>query len=693
MRRTLVVLTSAMMLALALVPAAAPAASRCDPLDKRGCLLPWPSNAYTVLDARTDTGRRLDLKADDMPRNAKGARVSPAEFNRADGFSPGSTILTYVPGINLKRTGATPVTDLRRSQDRGQPIALVNATTQTRELAWAEIDPAAKGKDRLLVIHPARNLARGQRYIVGLGRMRDDKGRIIKASAAFRAMRDQLQTSDPALERRRIGFERMFQTLAKVGLKRKDLFQAWDFTVASTPNATERAVDIRDNAFAVLGDNNLVDRNPKGGAPRFALDAPQEFAPCGTDGCQPGENDLLARTVTGVMTVPCYLNRTGCPVGSTFRYRKLKKTANFQADRFVFYPERKKNNTMQVPFRCVVPRAALARPSRLVVFGHAPYAGQDDVLRPDVQQLAQDGNLTFCAARQAGYASEDLGTLKAAFADVDTFPRVADRLQQGALNSILLGRLMLHPQGLVQQGAFRTPAGTPAIDTFTVYYDTISAGAFGGMVAALSPDSVRASLGTGGMNHTFMLPRSTAYTELDSIFRAAYPRRVERALLLSMLQGQWDRGETGGYAQSLTQDPLPSTPLHTLLFQAAVGDHRVPNLATEIEARTVEAVKRDPLYDKGRSADRISGFGITPSALLELGSVLTMWDGGPVRDGGRLGTPIAPTGPVPPTVGVDPHELPSQTPDARKQRSDFFNIDARFIDPCRPTLACRAVGY
>ena len=103
--------------------------------------------------------------------------------------------------------------------------------------------------------------------------MRDAKGRLIKASAAFRVMRDQLQTSDRALERRRIGFERMFQTLAKVGLKRKDLYQAWDFTVASTPNATERAVDIRDNAFAVLGDNNLVDRAVKGGAPRYALDA------------------------------------------------------------------------------------------------------------------------------------------------------------------------------------------------------------------------------------------------------------------------------------------------------------------------------------------------------------------------------------------------------------------------------------
>ena len=123
------------------------------------------------------------------------------------------------------------------------------------------------------------------------------------------------------------------------------------------------------------------------------------------------------------MTVPCYLDKpTAARSARRSAYRKLKKTANFQADRFVFYPARRKDNTMQVPFRCIVPRAALTKPSRLVTFGHAPYGGQDDVLRTDVQQLAQEGDLTICAARQAGNAEEDLPTIKAAFADVNTLP-------------------------------------------------------------------------------------------------------------------------------------------------------------------------------------------------------------------------------------------------------------------------------
>jgi len=697
-RRTLAALTGATIVALALVPAAAPAATGssprgCDPLDAKRCLLPWPNNAFTVSDVRTDTGRRVRLLPTQMPKNAKGRRIDPTDFNRADGFSPGSSILTYVPNLSLKKTGAVPVTNLRKALDRTQPIAVVNARTGARTLIWAEMDTTSKPGERLLIIHPAKNLSRGQRYIVALSNLKDAKGRLLKAPASFRVFRDQLQTKSRVQERRRLTFEKNFTALAKAGIKRKSLYLAWDFTVASTRNITERSLAIRDNAFAVLGDVNLVDRQVKGGAPRFALDAPQEFAPCGSDGCQAGESDLLARKVTGTMTVPCYLDKKGCPVGSRFRYEHLKKTATFQANRFVYVPDRIKDNTMQVPFTCIVPRAALSKPSRPVLYGHAQFSGQDDVLRPDVQALAQDGDITFCAAREAGYASEDAALLRSSFADASRFAQVADRLQQGAINTLMLGRLMIHPQGLVSQPAFRTPAGGPAVDTFELSYDTTSGGAFGGMLTALSPDAVRASLGTGGMNYNLMLPRSINFKPFEAGFATAYPSRLDRMLILSMLQGQWDRAETDGYAQSLTQDPLPNTPLHTLLFQAAVGDHQVPTVATEIEARSVEAVVRQPEFDAGRSADLIPGYALTETSQLELGSVLTMWDGGPVRDGGASGTPIATAADVPLTAGKDPHDLPAQTPDARKQRSDFMHPDARFVDPCPPARACRAAGW
>ena len=93
--------------------------------------------------------------------------------------APARAILTYVPGLNLKRTGAVPVTDLRRSQ-RPRPAdrARQRDDADARARVGGDGPRGQAASDRLLIIHPAKNLKRGQRYIVGLGRMRDASGRI-----------------------------------------------------------------------------------------------------------------------------------------------------------------------------------------------------------------------------------------------------------------------------------------------------------------------------------------------------------------------------------------------------------------------------------------------------------------------------------------------------------------------------------
>ena len=62
--------------------------------------------------------------------------------------------------------------------------------------------------------------------------------------------------------------------------------------------------------------------------------------------------------------------------------------------------------------------------------------------------MANEHNFVFCATAWAGFASEDLGNIVAAINDFSKFNTVADRMQQGFLNQLLLGRLMIHPQGL-----------------------------------------------------------------------------------------------------------------------------------------------------------------------------------------------------------------------------------------------------
>ena len=66
------------------------AAGVCDPIDPAHCLLPFPNDHFTVADPTTDTGRRVALSPLALPTNAAGKPWDPTEWNRNDGFSPGS---------------------------------------------------------------------------------------------------------------------------------------------------------------------------------------------------------------------------------------------------------------------------------------------------------------------------------------------------------------------------------------------------------------------------------------------------------------------------------------------------------------------------------------------------------------------------------------------------------------------------
>src|SRR5215210_9357867 len=115
----------------------------CDFLDPAVCQFPWPNNLFTKRDKSTDTGLRLALRKSAMPRNKDGTPIDPTDMNRADGFSPGSAMLTKVRGLDtpaaLRRSKLPPLTDLKRGVAKRSPIVLINARTGKRHPIWAEI--------------------------------------------------------------------------------------------------------------------------------------------------------------------------------------------------------------------------------------------------------------------------------------------------------------------------------------------------------------------------------------------------------------------------------------------------------------------------------------------------------------------------------------------------------------------------
>ncbi len=274
----------------------------CDLLQERHCLLPFPSDTFTVADEGTDTGRRVALREEHMYSNSEGVPVDPAAWNRNDGFSPGTPIMAWVPTVDLEASGAAPITDIGSSLAEDSPVVIVDVETGERHPHWVEFDEnATSDLTKLLMIRPAVNFAEGHRYVVALRALRDRGGETIEPDDVFRAYRDRLESDVPEVEERRAHMEELFAVLEDADVPRGDLWLAWDFTVASERNLTERILTIRDDAFAELGEE----------APPFEVTGVRE--------AEGDEAEHVAYYVDGTFEVPLYLTGEGEP-GSSFNW-------------------------------------------------------------------------------------------------------------------------------------------------------------------------------------------------------------------------------------------------------------------------------------------------------------------------------------------------------------------------------------
>ena len=674
-------------------------AGRCEILDQANCLFPFPSNAYLVEDESTDTGWRVNLNIDSMPRNKQDVPVDPAEWNRNDGFSPSQMIVTQVPGLDLDQTGAPRLTDLAASLQADSPVQVIRASTGERHLIFSELDANTDDpQETTFLIRPQAQFERGERYIVALRNLRDANGDLIEPPEVFRVLRDGRRTSNQAIEARRDGMEEIFDILEDAGIDRDGLYLAWDFNVASVRNITERVLHIRDEAFADLG----------GAAPAFTVSEVIDFAPCGDDGCGDGENELMSREVNGFFTVPNFLDSDAGGPGSAFHYAEGDELPDRMGG----------DNTLQANFICRIARSTVAdydmapaAPARPSLYGHGLLGSAGEVRRGtggNINIMSSDHNMMFCATDWAGFAGEDVGVAIEALQDMTHLRPFFDRTQQGLLNFMFLGRLLKHDDGFAGHEAFQA-GGVPVFDNSVVYYDGNSQGGIlGGALMGVIQDVTRGVLGVPGMNYSLLLRRSIDFEQYSLIFTGSatgpdgggYTSVKDQTILLSMAQMLWDRAEASGYAYHIENNTLPNTPSHSVLLQVAYGDHQVSHWAAELMTRAIGAKLRVPALEPGRHPDTNPFVNIEPVPAGEFtGSVLTYWDDGPVggggNDGGTAPPPTNNTSPFEPDFGEDPHSLPRKDPNAQAQKSAWLMPDGTgaFVDTCDPTLPCTVDGY
>jgi hypothetical protein len=611
----------------------------CDPLVPEQCMLPFPDDYFTAADTASRTRRRIHFTPEGLPKNVADVPLEAAELNRSDGFSPGAALLFWMPEADLVRSNAPAINDIGRSLEPDSPIVIIDARNGKRVPLWAERDLLSAPGSQSLIVRPAIDYTDGHRYIVAIRRMIDGDGNRVATSPAFAAYRDGTCTTDATFESRRPAMEKIFQILGAAGIERDSLQLAWDFTVASTKSTTGRMLHIRDDAFKVLG----------GKAPAFTITSVQE-----------NPSPQFRRRVQGTFQVPLYLTGDGSP-----------------GQRFALGPDglpQRQALPFTATFTCNLPNSTVPGPARMSMYGHGLLGDQSEVNGSLVRPMAATYNVAYCATDWIGMAEEDVPNAIAILEDLSQFATLADRLQQGLLNFLFLGRLMKHPDGFASNDAFKID-GAPALNTRELYFDGNSQGAIlGGALCAVARDFRRCVLGEAGMNYSTLLNRSVDFDLYKLVLDVGYPDPFTQLLSLNIVQMLWDRGETNGYAQHLTRHSLPHTPNHTVLLLGAVGDHQVSEFALQVEARTTGAYGHVPYVAPDREFGGEHGFEIPPlPASSWTHSAYFLFD---------TGSPLSPLENTPPRAGHDPHDDTPKIPAAQALKDTFWHPRGFVNDVC-----------
>jgi hypothetical protein len=523
-------------------------------------MYPWPSDVFSRTDATSPTGVRVDYKPEVMPINKDNLPFPVDEYNHLDGFSPNSQIRFLFPE-GVDGTLLPPITDIARSLEDASTTVLLNADTNTRWVHFSEIDATAPSPDREAVfVRPMKRMDMGAHYIVAVRGLTDKMGTLIEPSAVFRALRDDLPTDVPQIEALRDRYNVIFQKLEAAGVERASLQLAWDFTTASDEALTK-------DARAMLPD---VKTRASAGNLGYTISS-----------VTPDPSPEVAFEIEGTFKVPSYMTGTAGPGSNLAR----------GTDGLPAY-----QSTVDAPFYIAIPRQVwdAGVPAPVFLYGHG---------------LMGSGTEVFSIARNVtgfigvatdwwGMCQGDIGFLISnVFGKHLTNARaVPERLLQSIVNFTTLGYLM--DGDMVNDPAFMKN-GTSLIDPTRLYYIGGSQGGiFGGTAMGFFPHIDRGVLVVGGGVYSQMVWRSVDWPTFDMVWSGYQTEQMDREFLFAVFQSLWDYAEPATYADHLSASPLAGNPDKRIMLVESYGDSQVPNISTEMMARTYGMPMSDPpLYD------------------------------------------------------------------------------------------------
>jgi len=537
-------------------------AAECENINAAHCLMPWPSDRFLA-----DGNVAIDPAA--MPVNDFGDVLDPALFERFDGFSPMSSMVTSFAG-ELDVSMLVDEDSIAASLETTSTTVIVDAETGERVAHWAEVDtwdetdPARAP----LYIRPAARFEEGRRYVVGIRGLRTTDGAAVEPSAYFRALRDGGDAPDTDVESRRAHFDTdVFPLLEAAGAPRAELIEAWDFTTATGEVLWGDLIAMRDDAMAAAGDRGL------GCNVTRVLDS---------DMGDELPSDVW-RQVIGTVTVPLFGNG---PTRSTADSRLNRDAAGRPLQ----------NGTAEVPFIAQIPTsvrdqvAGGGTPARLEVYGHGLFGTRQEITYGWHRAHQQELGVVSVAVDWWGMSDDDLERITATLQNLSDLDATSERLMQAVINFLVLTRSFTGVCSELASMQVPLTAGgeAPAIDTDRAYYyGNSQGGIMGGVVAGVSTDLEAFVLGVGGMAFPMTIKRSSNWVTYGAVMAVGYTDALERDLALVMSASVWDLAHPETFTPHLLADPLPGTPAKRILMQVGIGDAQVSHASALVQARTM----------------------------------------------------------------------------------------------------------
>ena len=531
-------------------------APECNPLGGDRCLLPFPTSLYLADDPDSPTGVRVDIPAGALPTNEDGVAIDPALLNSHDGFSPAAPILAAF-AVGIDPSNLPSWTDFDASLAPDSPTVLIDMETGELVPHFAELDARAPfPEEQALYIRPAVLLAGGRRYAVGIrNNLKAVGGGDLPRSEGFQSILDGAASDHERLERIRPRYQAIFAALAEHGIAEDDLVVAWDFVTASRESLRRDMIAARDAALDLLAES----------MDGLEIEITRD---------EPSGDERFAREIEGFFEAPLLLTEGG---EVTIDTRLLRGPDGLP----------RTDGLYKVPFDAMIPACALEAeaPVPMLVYGHGLLGDSDQVMSGGTRTAAAGLCMVAIGTDLRGMSTPDLPNVIRTLADMNRGPLIFETLIQGVVNHIALVQVA---RARMAAELFVTDADQSLVDADTVHYYGISQGGiFGGTIAAYDPVIEKAVLQVGAMNYSMMLERSGDWPTYALVLHGAYQNALDVAILLSLMQMQWDTTDPVAVADAMLTGGIPGVPDKQVLMQIAVADVEVSNLASQYQVRSM----------------------------------------------------------------------------------------------------------